>query len=1091
MARPRIRTFTIKTITRCFIISLLLTPVVWIFYIEMGRTVSYLALKQIEKITNTDITTESIEFRTDGSVFIEQLIINPKKGNGQDTILKARRVYARINPVSLLQLRPILKVMDIDNFVLDAQYDLDTGLSNLSGFTFKPPKGRINSMPNITLKNGTLQYSKISNGQPTVAVSIPLDASFDLDEESQDGYKFEIITATTSTGFTKNRLTGSWKPGIVTIAGGISSVEVPELEMAWFVDVLAAELKYDQNNEFTLKLNMPDVQSRRSEALDRLVTVGPTFLGKVGLFTALQGFLDQYQPEGLIDIGLTVTGNMGQLSQSKLTGKVQCKDVAIEFFNFPYSIEHMVGQIDFTKNSVKLNNLTGKHENVNFFFNGWVRDFGPDRKFDIRITSDNMPLDNDLYEALNAKQKKFWSAFSPTGLAGVDLQLSRQSQSQNDTKLTLELHDTDAVYMHFPYRLKNLAGKLLFQSNKIFFSNVTSEADERKITINGVIDSSDINNKPVTYDFIIKVENVPFDTNLEEALTEKQKKLYTQLCPAGFADGWIKLSKQGSEPESYTAEMSFKEASIKVDQFPLPVSDITAKAIFTPYLIVVKEFSGLYASDKVSLSGQIRLDNLYQQSDYNLKLTLKDTLLDYDLFNLLPVKFRNLISEFKPAGKVTVTADLNKEGPTEPVDYSITLNCLGDTITIPEFPYTLKDIEGDLIIKDNTIKLRELIATTDGNTPAGPKQPRIELNGEIILTAGSYRSALLNLNAENLTFDEYFSRALPENVRPLYERLSPAGSFNLNFKNISFFRADNGRKSIVFNGIVDLINSSIKTSGTTMTLNASLNTKGSYVTGEGFTNCNSLLKGGTLNILGKTLNNLTTDICYNPDSGDWFTRNLLADFYGGKVKGKFEIKRPAGRAEEYVLQTAFEKVDLKQFLSDTSSGQAPERGHTGGTMNGSLSLNADFSNNASRIGTCKLSITDMQIGKLSPLAKILQVLQLSLEDHAFDQMYVDSFIKRDSLVVRKLDLSGRRVAFTGSGSVNLQNRNVDLALTSRGRRPATDDPSILQSLTEGLGQAVVRMDVTGDLYDPKVTTKTLPLMEHALQIFGTKPQSQD
>ncbi len=41
---------------------------------------------------------------------------NPNKGNGHDTILKAKRVYARINPVSLLLLRPRLKVMDIDNF---------------------------------------------------------------------------------------------------------------------------------------------------------------------------------------------------------------------------------------------------------------------------------------------------------------------------------------------------------------------------------------------------------------------------------------------------------------------------------------------------------------------------------------------------------------------------------------------------------------------------------------------------------------------------------------------------------------------------------------------------------------------------------------------------------------------------------------------------------------------------------------------------------------------------------------------------------------------------------------------------------------
>ena len=160
-------------------------------------------------------------------------------------------------------------------------------------------------------------------------------------------------------------------------------------------------------------------------------------------------------------------------------------------------------------------------------------------------------------------------------------------------------------------------------------------------------------------------------------------------------------------------------------------------------------------------------------------------------------------------------------------------------------------------------------------------------------------------------------------------------------------------------------------------------------------------------------------------------------------------------------------------------------------MNGSFSLNAGLGGDPSRIGTCKLSITDMRVGKLSPLAKILQVLQLSLEDHAFDQMYVDSYIKHNNLFVRKLDLSGKSIAFYGSGSMDLKTRNINMALTARGKRLATDDPSLLQSLTEGLGQAVVRMDVTGDLYDPKVTTKTLPLIDQTFRIFGTKLDAQD
>ena len=271
-------------------------------------------------------------------------------------------------------------------------------------------------------------------------------------------------------------------------------------------------------------------------------------------------------------------------------------------------------------------------------------------------------------------------------------------------------------------------------------------------------------------------------------------------------------------------------------------------------------------------------------------------------------------------------------------------------------------------------------------------------------------------------------------------------------------------------------------------MNATLRTKGTYKTGEGFSSFQGAFNGGTLKIQGKSFTNLKTDIFYDPDLRHWSTQSLIADCYGGKLKGKLEFKQTAEQLGEYILQTGFENIDLKQFLADTDSGQAPEQGHTSGKMNGSLSLNARLGDNSSRIGTCRLAISDMQVGKLSPLAKIMQVLQLSgPEDYAFDRMYVDSYIKQDGLFVEKLDLAGRSLAFFGSGWMDLKNRNIELALTSRGKRLATDDPSILQSLTEGLGQAVVRIDVTGDLYDPKVTTKTLPLIEQTLNIFGVKP----
>ena len=1087
MARPKTQKRTLNTIIRWLVAGLILAPLSWFFYIEAGRVLSYIAIRQIAKLTNTKIRTGLVDFHTDGSVYIEQLVISPKEQNGRDTILKAEKVYGKFSVGSVLLLRPRLKVINIDDFVFTAQYDLDTGWSNLSGLKIKYNKSNLGSMPRINLKAGTLQYSKISNGQTQIAVSVPVDADFGLDKNSEDGYSFEITTATTSSGFAKSRLKGLWKPGIVTIAGGISSIDVPELEMAWIIDVLAAEFKYDRNNDFLLKLSVPDLQSRRNEALDNLASVGPVFLGKSGLFTALQGFLDLYQPQGMVDAELEMSGNLSRLSESTMAGKVHCKDVAFCYSGFEYAIEHLAGQIDFTKNSVTLNNLSGKHGNTRLFFNGSCSDFGPNLKYGIRITSDNMPLDNDLYNALKTKQKEFWSAFSPTGFAAIDLQLTQQAQTDNETKLAVELHGSEAVYRHFPYQLQNLTGRLLFNGNKVIFSDVVSQVSQRKIILNGEIETRS-DDKPVMYDFLIKVNDVPLDATLETALTEKQKNLYRQFSPAGLADGLIKVSSQDSGHPSVTAGLSFKNASLKLEQFPLPVSDITAKAIFTPDLINVKEFAGGYGNNLISLTGQIHLDQEYRQSLYQLELRLEQTLLNDDLLNLLPGSLKKIVSELKPQGSVNLSADLNKESLTEPPDYSITIECLRNSVTIPKFPFPLKDITGTLTMKDDRVELKDIAASMGDNVPATADNATIKLNGRAILTGNTVSDILLHLSVNNISLDNQLNLVLPQRVQPLYDKLSPAGLFDLDFENISLSHTDDGQKSIDFDGDVIFNNSSFKTSGVRTKLNATLRTKGTYKTGEGLSSFQGAFNGGTLKIQGKSFTNLKADIFYDPDSHHWSTQGLIADCYGGKLKGKLEFKQPAEQLSEYVLQTGFDNIDLKQFLADTDSGQAPEQGHTSGKMNGSLSLNAMLGDNSSRIGTCKLSIIYMQVGKLSPLAKILRVLQLSgPEDYAFDRMFVDSYIKQDGLFVQKLDLAGQSLAFFGSGWMDLKTRSIELALTARGKRLATDDPSILQSLTEGLGQAVVRMDVTGDFYDPRVTTKTLPLIEQTLNIFGHKP----
>jgi hypothetical protein len=247
--------------------------------------------------------------------------------------------------------------------------------------------------------------------------------------------------------------------------------------------------------------------------------------------------------------------------------------------------------------------------------------------------------------------------------------------------------------------------------------------------------------------------------------------------------------------------------------------------------------------------------------------------------------------------------------------------------------------------------------------------------------------------------------------------------------------------------------------------------------------------GENVRFKGKSLARVDTVLGYDAKSGQWLSRYFVADFYGGKMIGKFQLNKSGDGGLDYLLEASVAGADLKQFLSDTEKESRPDEHYSSGSINGSLSVVGSIVDDSIRLGRCRVKIIDMEVGKMSPLANLLTVLKLTEpSDYAFDQMTVDAYIQDNRMFFRQFDLSGKSLAFDGSGWLDLKTDNINLTLTARGRRLATASPSILQSLTEGLGRAVMRVEVKGQANDPQVTTKPLPVIRETLEILGTPRQ---
>ncbi len=1028
----------VKRYMRMFSRVLLLIVLVYVLFLLTARALRKIALAQIAEMVGTKVTAESLDFGFDGSVLVKNLVLRPRQPAEYDNaIFKARTVYAHFGLASVLLLHPQLKSITVEDFVFDAQLDLDTGKWNTASLKFKTTRGGRGRIPFIVLGKGMLRYSKVSNSCAKTIAAVPLDAVLKPAEMTENACVFNLTTGDRST-FGRNILSGIWRPGVVTIAGGIASADIPVFKRVWRINVLAAEIKYDHATNFVLDLKIKDLQNNR-------IRPGPSgdlenilFPEKLAALKPLQKFFNRFDPTGQVDLELQAVGNLKSLNETLVAGKLYCKDIFICDRKFPYTVEHIKGWIDFSENQVVLNNLIGRHGDVDLAFNGWIKGLSQNRRYQIQITSENMVLDDDLYAALSEKKQKLWSDFALAGTAAINFCISQHSPDPIEKVLAVKLLNVQATYRHFPYPLKNLTGTLLFQQDTTTISTLLSQQNNSRISLSGKVTHRA--DEPPAYDIFVKAENVPLDHTLAGALPDEESQFCTQLADTGL----LNIEK---------------------------------------------------------LTGKVWSQSQTRRPCYHLSLKTKPFQVINDLIKLLPPTMENVVTSLRPAGNISLAADLTRDPADSKLDYEVTVNCLKNSANFDKLPYPLTNICGTLTVNKDSVTLNDITATAADSVQIAPYVPAVKLNGHITFTENSSSIAHLQLSASDILLDRQFGLALPENLRAAYLKLSPTGRLDLKQVNLKISNAQGEGKNIDFDGQIELKNCSFNTSPIITEANAKFDKiRGSYKPGVGLDATTAELVTADFRLNGKLLTNARTDnIGYHPDRPGWLADDWVADCHNGTLAGKFELQQLDSGIWEYQLQSGFADIDLKQFLLDS---EVPEnltdRNHTvkndctTGTMHGSVCAYGRLDSSDSRIGRCRLAITDMKLGRLSPLAKLLSVLKLTHPtDFAFQQMLVDSYMKHDKLFFHKLDISGQSLAFSGSGFMNLQNNNLNLTLTARGRRLASAEPDVLQSLREGLGLAVVRMDISGTLNDPQVTTTALPVIKQSLQILGTRPLRPD
>jgi hypothetical protein len=804
---------------------------------------------------------------------------------------------------------------------------------------------------------------------------------------------------------------------------------------------------------------------------------------------AIEQFFARYQPSGEVNLEVDASGNLDHLAQSEYEARLECLNVSIQDRAFDYPIDHLAGLVTFQKNAISSQGLQGRHNAAPVHIEFDVdTSFTPSR-YTITARSDHLGLDTDLFNALNDQQKELWKRFNPRGFTAFEYERQRVSAADVEKNMTLDLKDVEVTYMGFPYPLEHLTGKVEFEADRTVFSNLVSQVANRQIAINGFMLKQDEYN-----DFHLDIEawNIPLDDTLSLALPEKTKAGYDQLKMSGQTDATVLVRPDPNQPGQVTihTDLTLRNATLHVLEKKLPLTHANGRVTLSSKGIQIKSLDGLFYDDPFSVIGSIELDENSRPALYDLVVSSQGLAIN-SVTEALPDRPVQIIKKFQPNGKIGFKAHLRRTQPQEELVCNAVVDCNGLIIEPEPYPYALQAYQGRLVIDNELLRFIDVWALP--SSQAAQRKPGqtigLRINGEALMADGRFKSGQFEFSGSDLMLEKTMGLAMPEQMASCYEALSPTGRLDIAPSRITITSGQDNIYYVDYQTSATVTDCNLILIGSEAELlHGSFVAAGHYDTESGLQTGMVSLNPSDVRVKGKKATNLTANISYDPNEKKWLSQDVLADFYGGRIAGQISLGLKSSIRPENCVQLTITDASLQQFLMDSPKESAHTQRQSVGDINGYLAVITPLSPEEQRIGRCMFTVSNMQVGKMSPLFKLLLALSMRTKkkitesnNYAFETMTVNSYIQGETLHIEQLDLAGESAAFKGNGTINLRTEALDLSLIAR---LTSSTPTPLESLTEGLFGTVMRMIVKGTLADPDIKTH-MPMLEDPLKLLGS------
>lgn len=333
---------------------------------------------------------------------------------------------------------------------------------------------------------------------------------------------------------------------------------------------------------------------------------------------------------------------------------VDLKNVTACYDEFPYRIHNICGRLQLSPDNFVFQNLTGIKGQGQVQIQGFLRK----AHLKLQIMAKNIPLNDELYQAVPQEARKIWQDFSCFGYIGGAIQIERANEKKPLLwQADLEFSKLAGFYKPFRYSVTDGQGKLLIKPNFCELQSFTAKHQQATIQLNGKF-SSDL------FDLSIHGTTVPLDAELYQTLSKDYQEIWDQFSPQGAVTMQCNLTKSKNQDLKTTLWIIPQNCEIRYKKFPYPLRQLTTDPKNPQAGVHIYEgnvdFDDLISTHdqtQIKLKGSfqniqtVKQQNLIQRS-LDMQVTAKNLPVDQELRLALSEFFPGLMSSLEPEGKI-------------------------------------------------------------------------------------------------------------------------------------------------------------------------------------------------------------------------------------------------------------------------------------------------------------------------------------------------------------------------------------------------------------------------------------------------------